>query len=196
MKETSIHLILKNISRFIDLNQNEKDLYISLITEKKFKKKEYLLRQGQIARHDFFISEGCIKIYTLDHKGSEHISMFAVEDWWVGDLASFITQQPANHFVQAIEDSTVLQVSKESFDLLFKQIPKFERFYRMLYQRSLVSFIQRSNQNLKLNAEERYLNFVKNHPGLIQRISQKNLAAYLGVTPEFLSVLRKKIARL
>ncbi|TYP74418.1 Crp/Fnr family transcriptional regulator [Aquimarina intermedia] len=187
-------LILKNISRFINLNQEEQDLYISLFTEKKIKKKDFLLRQGEIARHDYFITKGCLKVYNIDTKGSEHISMFAVKDWWSGDMASFITQQPANYFIQALEESEVLQISKENFDLLFERIPKFERFYRILYQRSLVTYIQRSDQNISFSAEDRYLNFIKKYPSLLNRISQKNIAAYLGVTPEFLSLLRKKMA--
>ncbi|WP_203257933.1 Crp/Fnr family transcriptional regulator [Hyunsoonleella ulvae] len=187
-------LILKNISRFIDLNQEEEELYVSLLTERKLKKKEFLLRQGEIARYDYFTTKGCLKIYKIDDSGSEHISMFAIKDWWSGDMASFLTQKPGNYFIQALEDSEVLLMSKENFDLLFEKIPKFERFYRILYQRSLVSYIQQSDQNISLNAEERYRNFIKKYPTLIHRISQKNIAAYLGVTPEFLSVLRKKMA--
>ena len=187
-------LILKNISRFINLNQEEQDLYVSLFTEKKIKKKDFLLRQGEIAKHDYFITKGCLKVYNIDTKGSEHISMFAIKDWWSGDMASFITQQPANYFIQALEESEVLQISKENFDLLFERIPKLERFYRILYQRSLVTYIQRSDQNISFSAEDRYLKFIKEYPSLINRISQKNIAAYLGVTPEFLSLLRKKMA--
>ncbi len=189
-------LILKNISRFIDLNQEEQDLYISLLKEKTLKKKEILLRPGEIARYDYFTTKGCLKIYTIDENGTEHIAMFAIKDWWSGDLASFITQQPAKYFIQAIEDSEVLLMPKENYDLLFEKIPKFERFYRILYQRSLVSHIQRSDQNISLNAEDRYRQFLKKYPSLRNRISQKNIAAYLGVTPEFLSLLRKKMTSL
>ncbi len=193
MSLLSYNLILKNINRFINLNQEEENFYVSLLTERKIKRKEFLIKQGQISKHDYFIIKGCLKVYTLDNKGSEHISMFAIEDWWTGDMASFISQQPGHYFIQALEDSIVLQISKSNFDLLFKQIPKFERFYRILYQRSLVSFVQRANQGISESAEERYLNFVKKHPNIINRVSQKNIAAYLGVTPEFLSLLRKKI---
>lgn len=187
-------LILKNISRFINLNKDEEDFYISLLSSKKLKKKEYLLRQGEKVRYDYFTTKGCLKIYKIDNNGSEHIAMFSIKDWWSGDLAGFITQQPSKYFIQAVEDSEVLQLSKENYDLLFEKIPKFERFYRILYQRSLVSYIQQSDQNISLNAEDRYRNFLKKYPSLINRISQKNIAAYLGVTPEFLSVMRKKLS--
>lgn len=191
--QDSYNLILKNISRFIELNQEEQKLFFSLLIEKKVKKKEFLLKQGQLTKYNYFIVKGCFKVYYTDNKGSEHISMFPIEDWWAGDLASFITQQSGHYSMQALEDSIVLQMSKDNFDLLFKLIPKFERFYRILYERSLVSFIQKSNQNNSLSAEERYLAFAKKHPSVINRVSQKNIAAYLGVTPEFLSLLRKKL---
>lgn len=193
---SSYDLILKNISRHIDLNQKEKDTYISLLEEKIIKKNEFLLSKGEIAKYEYFISKGCLKVYTLNDNGSEHISMFGIESWWTGDMSNFLTQQPANYFIQALEDSVVLQISKDNFDSMFNLIPKFERFYRILYQRSLITYIQRANQGISLSAEERYLNFVEKYPTLLNRISQKNIAAYLGVTPEFLSLLRKKIAQM
>ena len=169
----SCDLILKNISRFINLNQDEKDLYLSLLEEKKIKKKEFLLTQGETAKYEYFITKGCLKVYTLDDSGSPHISMFAIENWWTGDMSNFLTNQPAQYFIEALEDSVVLRISKTNFDTLFDLIPKFERFYRILYQRSLISYIQRTNHGLSLSAEERYLNFVEKHPTLLNRISQK-----------------------
>ncbi len=194
--QSSYDLIFKNINRFIDLNQEEKNLYISLLEERKIKRNDFLLKQGEIAKYEYFVTKGCLKVYRLDNKGSEHISMFAIEDWWTGDMSKFLTQQPAIYYIQALEHSAVLQISKDNFDLLFDLIPKFERFYRILYQRSLVTYIQRANHGIALTAEERYLNFVKKYPALLNRISQKNIAAYLGITPEFLSVLRKKLAQM
>jgi len=189
------NLILKNINRFIELNIEEQSLYISLLTEKKIKKKEFLLKQGQVANYNYFVVKGCFKVYSLDNNGSEHITMFPVEDWWAGDLASFISEQSGLYSMQALEDSIVLGISKSNFDVLFELIPKFERFYRILYERSLVSFIKKSNQNNSQNAEERYLTFLKKHPSTINRISQKDLSSYLGITPEFLSIMKKRIVK-
>ena len=200
MNETNLpsphKLILKNISRFIDLNQEEQDLYTSFLTEKKLNKKDFLLRTGELARHEYYVVSGCLKVYNIDEKSAERVSMFAIQDWWTGDMASFLTQEPSNFYIQALEDSHILQISKEHYDLLFKRIPKFERFYRILYQRSLVTYIKRSDQNISLSAEDRYLNFTKKYPTLINRIPQKDIAAYIGVTPEFLSLLRKKLAHM
>lgn len=197
MKETNLgssyDLILKNVNRFVYLTPAEQETYISLLSKRTVKKKTFLLREGDTIAHEFFVTKGCLKVYTLNDKGVEHISMFAIEDWWTGDILSFINQQPSKYFIEALEDSEVIQISKNNYDLLFEHIPKFERFYRVLYQRSLISYIQRTNQSIALSAEERYTNFTKKYPSLVNRVSQKNIAAYLGVTPEFLSVLRKKL---
>lgn len=153
------------------------------------------MQAGDVARHEYFIVKGCLKVYTLDSDGVPHISMFAVEDFWTGDIASFMTGKPSNYYIKAIEDSEMLAISRTNRDVLLREIPKFERFYRNLYQRSLVSYIQRSNQGISLTAEERYLNFRKKYPHILKRISQKDLAGYIGITPEFMSMLVSKVNR-
>ncbi|KZS40440.1 hypothetical protein AWE51_05675 [Aquimarina aggregata] len=198
MKESktpfSYELILKNISRFIDLNLEEQNLYISLLRQRVIRKKDFILKPGEVVKDEYFIVKGCLKVYSIDDKGVEHISMFAIKDWWTGDIASFLTQQPSNYFIQALEETEVIKISRKNYDLLFKKIPKFERFYRILYQKSLANYILRSDQNISLSAEDRYFNFVKKYPSLVNRVSQKDIASYIGVTPEFLSVLRKRIS--
>ncbi len=198
MKESktsfSYELILKNISRFIDLNLEEQNLYISLLRQRVIRKKDFILKPGEVVKDEYFIVKGCLKVYSIDDKGVEHISMFAIKDWWTGDIASFLTQQPSNYFIQALEETEVIKISRKNYDLLFKKIPKFERFYRILYQKSLANYIRRSDQNISLSAEDRYFNFVKKYPSLVNRVSQKDIASYIGVTPEFLSVLRKRIS--
>ena len=189
-------LILKNIARFIDLTELEKQKYLSLLTEIKVKKKAFLMQAGDVTKYEYFIAKGCLKVYTLDQSGAPHISMFAVEDYWTGDMASFMTKEPTRYFIQAIEHSELLGISRANYDLLFQEVPKFERFYRMLYQKSLISYIQRSNQGISLTAEERYITFKKKYPKITSRITQKDLAAYIGVTPEFMSKIISKVNRL
>ena len=191
----SYELILKNISRFINLDKTEIDFFISLLQSKTFKKKEFVLPPGKVSKYEIFVTKGCVKNYTIDNDGFEHIAMFAVEDWWTGDMLSFITQTPAIYFIEALEYTEVLQISKQNLELLYERVPKFERFFRKLYQNSLVTHIQRINEGISFTAEERYLNFTKKYPKLEQRLAQKQVAAYLGITPEFLSVLRKKLAQ-
>jgi CRP-like cAMP-binding protein len=194
--EDPYKLIIDNVSRFIDLTELEVQKYISLLSKVKVKKKAFLMQAGDITRYEYFITKGCLKVYTLDENGAPHISMFAVEDYWTGDMASFMTKTPSRYFIKATEDSELLGISRENFELLFQEIPKFERFYRILYQKSLISYIRRSNHGISLSAEERYIEFKKKYPNIINRITQKDLAAYIGITPEFMSKIITKVNRL
>jgi len=189
-------LILNNIARFIDLTELEKQKYLSLLTEIKVKKKAFLMQAGDIAKYECFITKGCLKVYTLDKDGVPHISMFAVEDYWTGDMAGFMTKEPTSYFIKATEHSELLGISRTNYDLLFQEIPKFERFYRILYQRSLISYIRRSNHGISLTAEERYIEFKKKYPKIVNRITQKDLAGYIGITPEFMSKIISKVNRM
>lgn len=194
--KSSHKLILNNIERFIELTEIEKQNYISLLNEVKVKRRTFLLKAGEIARYEYYITKGCLKVYTLDENGTPHISMFAVEDFWTGDMSSFMTKTPSRYFIEATEHSELLGISRINYDLLFQKIPKFERFYRILYQRSLISYIRRSNHGISLSAEERYIEFKKNYPNIVNRITQKDLAAYIGITPEFMSKIITKVNRI
>lgn len=189
-------LILNNIARFIDLTQLEKQKYLSLLTEIKVKKKTFLMQAGDVTKYEYFITKGCLKVYTLDEDGVPRISMFAVEDYWTGDMASFMTKEPTRYFIKATEHSELLGISRANYDLLFQEIPKFEKFYRILYQKSLISYIQRSNHGISLTAEERYIEFKKRYPKIVNRITQKDLAGYIGITPEFMSKIISKVNRM
>jgi CRP-like cAMP-binding protein len=189
-------LILDNIARFIDLTDLEKQKYLSLLTEIEVKKKSFLMQAGEVTKYEYYITKGCLKVYTLDEDGTPHISMFAVEDYWTGDMASFITKEPTRYFIKATENSQLLGISRSNYDLLFQEIPKFERFYRILYQRSLINYIRRSNHGISLSAEERYIAFKKKYPTIVNRITQKDLAAYIGITPEFMSKIITKVNRM
>jgi CRP-like cAMP-binding protein len=197
LKQKHAHqLIIDNVSRFVDLTELEIQKYISLLTEVKVKKKAFLMQAGDVAKYEYFIAKGCLKVYTLDEDGSPHISMFAVEDYWTGDMSSFMTKEPSRYFIKATEDSELLGITRANYDLLFQEIPKFERFYRILYQKSLISYIRRSNQGVSLTAEERYIEFKTKYPNIINRITQKDLAAYIGITPEFMSKIISKVNRM
>jgi CRP-like cAMP-binding protein len=187
-------LILQNISRHIQLDKTEIDFFISLLQPKKIKRKEFMLKQGNVCKTENFIVKGCLRTYTIDDNGFEHIVLFGIEDWWVGDLYSFLTQSPATYFIDALEDTEILQITKSNLDKLFEQVPKFEKFFRLILQNAFIAQQQRINQNLSFTAEQRYTNFITKHPQLEQRLSQKQVAAYLGITPVFLSMLRRKLA--
>jgi len=187
--------ILQNIRRYIQLDKTETDFFISLLQTKKLKRKEFLLKPGDTCRTENFIVKGCMRTYTIDDHGFEHIVMFGIEDWWVGDLFSFLTQSPATYFIDALEDTEILQITKSDLDKLYERVPKFERFFRLILQNAFISQQQRINQNLSFTAEQRYLYFIKKYPQLEQRLSQKQVSAYLGITPVFLSMLRRKLSK-
>lgn len=188
-------LILQNISRHIQLDKTETDYFLSLLKTRKLKRKEFLLKDGEVCKTENFIVKGCLRVYTIDNNGTEHIIMFGVEDWWVGDLFSFLTQTKASYFIDALEDTEILQITKSDLEKLYKRVPKFERFFRLILQNAFIALQQRINQNLSFSAEERYLDFISKYPKLEQRLTQKQVSAYLGITPVFLSMLRKKQSR-
>lgn len=187
-------LILQNISRHIQLDTTETDFFISLLQCRKLKRQEFLLKPGDICKTENFIVKGCLRTYTIDKNGFEHIVMFGIEDWWVGDLFSFLTQSPATYFIDALEETEVLQISKANLDKLYDRVPKFERFFRLILQNAFIAQQLRINQNLSFTAEQRYLDFITKHPKLEQRLSQKQISSYLGITPVFLSMLRRKLS--
>lgn len=187
-------LIIQNISRHIRLDSTETDFFLSLLQSKNIKKKNFLLREGNICKTENFIVKGCLRTYSIDEEGTEHIVMFGIEDWWVGDLYSFLTNMPSRFFIDALEDTEVLQISKPDLETLYERIPKFERFFRLIIQNAFIAQQNRIHQNLAYTAEQRYLDFVQRYPHFEQRIPQKQVAAYLGITPVFLSMLRRRLA--
>ena len=131
----------------------------------------------------------------VDDKGKEHNLQFAIENWWIGDIGSFHTEEPSKLYIEAMENSIILQIKKEDQLKLFVDYPKFNRIFRVLTENALVSAQRRILQNISSTAEERYLDFLNRYPYFFNRISNVQIASYLGVTPEFLSTIRKKIAK-
>lgn len=193
MEAVNFDLILENVGRHIRLEKAEADFFTSLLQRRSLKRREYLLRQGEICRFETFIVKGCLRTYTIDENGLEHIVMFGVENWWVSDLSSFLTQMPATYYIDALEATEILQISKENLEKLYIKVNKFERFFRLILQNAYVAQQNRINQNLSFTAGQRYLDFIKKYPQLELRISQKQISAYLGITPVFLSMIRRKL---
>jgi len=184
--------IVSNVRNIIDLNDEEVHGFTSFIEAKKFNRKEFILMANAICHYQTYVVKGCMKISYVDLDGNENVVKFAVEDWWVYDLQSFITQTPARYSIQAIEASETFQLSKINYELLHQKIPKFEKFSRIMFQNSYIQLQNRITQNLSATAEEKYQHFQEKYPGLELRIPQKEIAAYLGITPVFLSIIRKK----
>jgi len=187
-------VIIENISKYIRLAPEESAFFISLLEARTVPKKQYLLRTGEVCRYDYFITSGCVKVCYTDEKGVECIIKFASENWWVIDLDSFLNIKPSFYYIQAVEDTGLYQLSRSNYELLYERIPRFQKFSSERWQQGFISLQQRIMQNLSMTAEERYDQFISKYPGLEQRIPQKLIASYLGITPEFLSMLRKKWA--
>jgi CRP-like cAMP-binding protein len=186
-------LLISNISRHITLTAEETEFFASLLRRKSLEAGEFLLREGDICKYESFVVKGCLKTYYLDENGFESIIDFSVEEWWADDLYSLLSQTPSRSNIKAIENTELLQISKTDLELLYQQVPKFERFFRILFQNAFITQREQINQALAATAEERYLLFLKKKPYAAKRFPQKDIASYLGVTPQFLSALKKKL---
>ena len=191
----NLELLLSNISKHISLTTEETTFFTSLLHSKSLPPGAYLLREGDICRHESFITDGCLKTYYVDENGVEHIIDFLIEEWWADDLYSFFKGTASKWNIKAIENTEVLQISKIDLELLYQKVPKFERFFRMLFQNAYIAQREQINAILSSPAEERYLLFIKQKPYAEKRFSQKDIASYLGITPQFLSSMKKKIRR-
>lgn len=188
-------LILTNVARHITLNAHEKQFFLSLLEPRTLKRKKLYLKSGTVCRDSAFVLDGALKSFTVDRDGKEHILSFATRDWWIADMYSFLSQKPAILNIEAIADSEVLLLSRDNQQKLYQEVPKFERFFRILVENSLVASQQRLIDNLSSTAEERYLSFLARYPIVPSCVPQHNIASYLGITPEFLSKIRARLAR-
>ncbi|HTH56584.1 MAG TPA: Crp/Fnr family transcriptional regulator [Cyclobacteriaceae bacterium] len=189
-------LLTSNVVKHISLNEEEIRIFTSLLKLKSLKTGEFLIREGDVCKHESFVTRGCLKAYNEDDDGNEHILDFLIEEWWADDLYSFLTQTPGKTNVRAIEDTELIQISKNDLETLYQQVPKFERFFRLLFQKAYIAQRDQIGQMLSIPTEERYLEFLKRKPYALKRFPQKDIASYLGVTPQFFSTLKKKVDQL
>jgi CRP-like cAMP-binding protein len=185
-------LFLDNMRRHIRLTEEEEAVVLSKLRPVKLKRREHLLKQGQVARDLAFVIEGCLRAYALDDNGFEHILQFAPAGWWISDMSSVISRRDSLLNVDAIKPSEVLLLSREDQLSLFDDVPKLERYFRVLTENGLVSSRMRLIENLSLTARQRYQRFCQTYPNLINEIPQKYIASFIGVTPEFLSKIRSE----
>ena len=184
--------LIHHLERVVALTAEEKDLIISSIKVRNLKKKEIFLQEGEICRYLSYINKGCIRVYTIDDYALENNIYFVVEDWWALDLKSFVEVSEARFYIQALTDCELYQIYKDDFDHLLQRIPQLEKWFRILLQNALISSENRINHKIALSAEKRYLKFKEKYPTLESRISQKHIASYLGISPEFLSTFKSK----
>jgi CRP-like cAMP-binding protein len=185
-------LILRNFALHVMLDSEEQEQILALLQRKDVARRTVLVRPGQTERHIYFVDQGCLRMYHTDEDGQEHNLCFYPENWWACDNVSFFKAKPATHTIQALEDSALCYFTLPDLEELFVRVPKLERFFRILIQNGFDMFQRRVTSNLSLSAEQRYLEFRRHYPGLEQRINQKHIASYLGITAVFLSMMRKE----
>ncbi|MEM1321818.1 MAG: Crp/Fnr family transcriptional regulator [Bacteroidota bacterium] len=183
----------RNLSRHISLEEREFDLFAQKLIPKRYAKQEYLHQTGEVCKYTYFVNKGLLRLYDIDDKGLEKNTLFAKEEWWVSDLYSFHSQKPGFYFLQALEETEVFQLSKHHLESLLLDIPKLERFFRILHINAFIAQQERVLFMISKSAEDRYLDFIKKYPSAELRISQRHIASYLGITPQFLSKMKSRL---
>ena len=185
--------LLDYINRVVELTEEEEQVLTSLISSRRLLKGQYFLQQGDVCKFSGFVISGCTKTFYVDDEGQEHVVMFSIEDWWTSDMGSFITQKPADFNVQCLENTELIQFSYENQQKMMAEIPKLERFFRIIVQRAFVASQKRIVRSMSMSAKDRYLYFRNEYPKIEQRIPQYLIASYLGITKEFLSKIKSQL---
>ncbi|WP_348813375.1 Crp/Fnr family transcriptional regulator [Flavobacterium maritimum] len=190
-----MNLILENIAKHVSLTPEEQTLFLSLTETKTYKAKTILLKEAEVCTYSFFVTKGILRSYTIDENGVEHVMSFACPGWWIADMYSYLSQRPGQLYIEVNEDAEVILLSKENQEQLYNTIPKMERFFRILIENSLVANQQRLIDNLSFTAEARYDKFTKKYKELVNCLPQKQIASYIGVTPEFFSKMKARLLK-
>ncbi|MFH6963878.1 Crp/Fnr family transcriptional regulator [Flavobacterium plurextorum] len=188
-------LILENIAKHVSLTPEEQALFLSKTETHTYKAKTILLSAGEVCKHSYFVNSGILRSFNINDNIVEHVLSFACEGWWMSDMYSYFSQKPGQLFIEVLEDAEVVSLSKENQEQLFLEIPKLERFFRILIENSLVANQQRLMDNLSLPAEERFDKFCKKYRTLVHKVSQKQIASFIGVTPEFFSKMKARLLK-
>lgn len=184
--------LIKHINQYIPLTLEEEAIILDAFQRKHVPKKNFVLRAGNICNFEAYVLSGCFRLFYLDEKGVEHTFYFAVEDWWLADLDSYNNQKASNINIEALEDSEILWIPKSRKEELYTEISGFEKMFRMMTQKQCIALQRRVIQGLSQSAEDRYLDFCQRYPHIRARLSNIQLAAYLGITHEFLSKIKKR----
>jgi CRP/FNR family transcriptional regulator len=183
----------KYIDSKIVLSPEQSDWIRSLSVVKKIRKYQYLLQEGDICRHHAFVTKGCLRSYSVDSDGMEHIVKFAIENWWVADRDSLMSGEPAKLNIDAVEDCEVVLLTRQHFDLICQQIPAFNNMVNTILQSAYNALQNRVLAIVSLSASEKYEYFLQRYSDLALRIPQSMIASYLGMAPETLSRARNQI---
>jgi CRP-like cAMP-binding protein len=189
-----LQTLFKHIQEKVSLTDQEQEIIQSFFVVKKLRKKQYLLQEGDVCKYLTFVAKGLLRTYNVDDKGDEHMSIFGWEGWWVSDFNSFLSGEAAVFNIDAIEDAELVMISREDYEALTLAAPIMDRYFRILYQNSLVTKERRLMSSITHTAEEKYVQLAESNPQLIERIPQNLIASYLGIAPETLSRIKKNLS--
>lgn len=184
--------ILDNIKRYVNLTSKEEERLTSIIKTSRVKKKQFIIQPGFVCQSRTYIVEGAFRVFYLDDDGKEHTVSIGVEDWFVTDFYSYINQTPAMNFAEALEDSTIFQMRYEDIEPLCKEIHALSEYFRLTTEKAFAFSRRRVISNISKTAEQRYDEYIEKYPHIVNRVPQYVLASYLGMSPEFLSKIRKQ----
>lgn len=193
--DPSTDALTRYFKNFFPLNRAEREELSRRFTGRHIKRRGFVLQQGEVCRHFTFVVSGCLKMYGVDQAGKEHNLQFAGEKDWITDLASFYGEKPSAVYIEALEPTVVLQITHTDLLHLYTHYHKFDRNFRIIIERKYIELQNRVLQNISATAEERYKHFREQYPHLINRLPNTQIASYIGITPEFLSNIRKNMAK-
>ena len=184
--------LFQQIKKYIDLSDSESTIIYKFTEQSNYKKKEFVLQENNVCRNLYFVEKGCLRMYFINEIAVEQIVQFALEGWWISDYKSFMNDTPSDYYIQTIEDSKISSINIEKLDQLLHEIPKLERYFRMILQKELAAAQLKSKLMYEMSKEEFYHHFCTSFPEFVQRVPQYMIASYLGLTPEYVSELRKR----
>lgn len=186
--------ILLEFKKHLPFNNEEAALMETRVVQRKIKRRQTILQEGMICKHYSFVVKGCFRMYSVDEKGVEHNIQFAAENDWITDIGSFYSDWPSKLYIEALEPSVILQIEKLDLYFLYISIPKLGRIFKVIIENKYVELQTRVLQNISSTSQQRYLSFLEHYPNLAQRLPNTQIASYLGITPEFLSKIRKELS--
>lgn len=187
--------LISYFAQYISLREIEKIELRNRVIEKRVKRRQFILQENDVCKYYTFVLSGCFKMYGVDDQGTEHNLQFAVENDWIADIGSFHSGKPSKLFIEAVEPSIILQIDPTNLVYLYHNHPKFDRIFRVITENNFIALQNRVLQNISSTAEERYQAFLQQYPNLANRLPNTQIASYIGITPEFLSKMRRISAK-
>jgi len=184
--------IIQHIRKHVSLSESEVVVFNKYVEKHQFKKKEFILQERKVCKQLYFVEKGCLRMYFINKKGVEQITQFALDGWWISDYQSFLNKTPSDYYIQTIEESVIISIDNQNLDKLLIELPHLEKYFRLIMQKAIAGAQHRSKLLYEMSKEEFYIHFSSCFPEFMSRVPLYMIASYLGLTPEYLSELRKK----